>query len=240
MKLHVKLLLVATLCAVFTWAREQQGPTSPSALGTPGGGSLGAAGGVSTGPGGLPILTAHGGKGRGGGNKTPAAFQARLTAGGFIFDFSDVTANNRGTSYTGGDELDMNDSQGDSGTWFNVFDACIPSSPGQPNPLDGITELKVRPGNWHIVCAGCPAPSDIRVRFKDVDTLADERVDISVELIGDTSSGFPFLPEPGNTSSFTLTNFWINGHAKGGKGCRLDANPLLTVPSRLEILNITN
>ena len=47
MKRHVTSLLVATLCAVFAWACEQQGPTSPSALGTPGGVNLDAADGVS-------------------------------------------------------------------------------------------------------------------------------------------------------------------------------------------------
>ncbi len=71
MKRHVTSLLVATLCAVFAWACEQQSPTSPSALGsTPGAVSLGAAGGVSIGPDGLPIRTAKGGnKGGGGGGK---------------------------------------------------------------------------------------------------------------------------------------------------------------------------
>ena len=47
MNVRTALISSALLVAVLGWACEQQGPTSPSALGTPGGGSLGAAGGVS-------------------------------------------------------------------------------------------------------------------------------------------------------------------------------------------------
>ena len=46
MNVRTALISSALLLAVLGWACEQ-GPTSPSALGTPGGGSLGAAGGVS-------------------------------------------------------------------------------------------------------------------------------------------------------------------------------------------------
>ena len=58
MNVRTALISSALLLAVLGWACEEQGPTSPSALGTPGGVSLGAAGGVSIGPDGLPILTA--------------------------------------------------------------------------------------------------------------------------------------------------------------------------------------
>ena len=47
MNVRTALISSALLPAVLGWACGQQGPTSPSALGTPGGGSLGAAGGVS-------------------------------------------------------------------------------------------------------------------------------------------------------------------------------------------------
>ena len=57
MKVRTALISSALLLAVLGWACDQ-GPTSPSALGAPGGASLGAAGGVSIGADGLPILTA--------------------------------------------------------------------------------------------------------------------------------------------------------------------------------------
>ena len=47
MNVRTALISSALLLAVLGWACEQQGPTTPSALATPGGGSLGAAGGVS-------------------------------------------------------------------------------------------------------------------------------------------------------------------------------------------------
>ena len=47
MNVRTALISSALLLAVLGWACEQQGPASPSALATPGGGSLGAAGGVS-------------------------------------------------------------------------------------------------------------------------------------------------------------------------------------------------
>ena len=49
MNVRTALISSALLLAVLGWACEQQGPTSPSALATPGGVSLGAAGGVSLG-----------------------------------------------------------------------------------------------------------------------------------------------------------------------------------------------
>ena len=47
MNVRTVLISSALLLAVLGWACEQQGPASPSALATPGGGSLGAAGGVT-------------------------------------------------------------------------------------------------------------------------------------------------------------------------------------------------
>ena len=81
MNVRTALISSALLLAVLGWACEQQGPTSPSALGTPGGGSLGAAGGVSIGPDGLPILTAKGGRGKPGGDGDVTPMVANFTDG---------------------------------------------------------------------------------------------------------------------------------------------------------------
>ena len=57
MNVRTALISSALLLAVVGWACEQQGPTSPSALGTPGGGSLGAAGVSLDAPGGVRLAS---------------------------------------------------------------------------------------------------------------------------------------------------------------------------------------
>ncbi len=193
-------------------------------------------------------------KGGGGSTETAAKYEAALTVGGFIFGPLPVTLNKRKNAYHGQtmvdmvrpESVDMACVENECMAWDNVFGTCDLLTNDSMSPV--LIPAVTAGDNWTINISGRKLngsvsnnpESDILIRFRDV--VADNflLVDIDFNLIGKIgldTGGFEvnkFLPESGDTSSFTLDTFNFFASGSQGGGCSSGIVDLYT-PSTLTI-----
>jgi len=134
--------------------------------------------------------------------------------------------------------------------WDSVFSTC----PELLSDEDGVVLIGgVMAGDsWTINVSGSKfegsvsnnPESDILIRFRDVVADGFPDVDIDFNLIGkigydDGSNVNIFLPDIGNTSSFTLNTFNFFGSGNRGGGCRSGVSLLPQDPDSVSVLEIT-
>ena len=152
----------------------------------------------------------------------PIVYTAVLSLGGFVFNPGpsvEVTPNSKENRLRSQTNLDMQRSDGDETTWDLVFAACQLLTP----PINSFT---VFDDDWSITNFDEP-----RIAFANIRLQGAK---LKLILIGDGISLDPFLPNPGNTSEFNLSQFSISGRSSGGPGpsmsCSaggLQTNPLI-------------
>ena len=160
----------------------------------------------------------------------PILYTAVLSLGGFVFNPGpsvELTPNTKEDRLRSQTDLVMRRFDGDESTWDVVFAACQLLT----STIDFFTVFN---GDWSITNFDQPNVAFANIRLQGAK--------LKLILRGDGMSLDPFLPDPGNTSEFNLSQFSISGRSLAGgpgpsKSCSaggLQTNPL-PVGSKLTI-----
>lgn len=134
----------------------------------------------------------------------PIMYTAVLSLGGFVFNPGpsvEVIPNSKENRLRSQTNLDMQRADGDGTTWDLVFAACQLLTP----PINSFT---VFDDDWSITNFDQPNVAFANIRLPGAK--------LKLILRGDGMSLDPFLPDPGNTSEFNLSQFSISGRSLAG------------------------